>query len=323
MTEGQVRHSNGHIIAAQEAEARARRPRWLRACQLTPLSDCTIEVAERSLAPVVRADIETGDHVEMLPLDPAVMSHDVSVAAATLADMRSDADRVARALPAVHLDRSRRRPAIAGDVARQQMVAARAHARGRGDRCRRARQPHARAGGRSRHHQYRRLPGRSGERAAPGQPRHREPAGVLGRRRHQPHELRHRRTRCRARTARGRRHRAQYAGARSLPRRRCRAGRDCRCRHLRQHGDASSLARPAGAAIGAGAVRRHAARGARPQGARSRLERCAGRLCASCRQYRRLRRRRSRRGTDRHRATLDRGHHQPGAWTSAPIPRFR
>ena len=73
MTEGQVRHSNGHLIAAQEAEARARRPRWLRACQLTPRSDCTIEVAERSLAPVVRADIETGDHVEILPLDPAVV----------------------------------------------------------------------------------------------------------------------------------------------------------------------------------------------------------------------------------------------------------
>jgi uncharacterized 2Fe-2S/4Fe-4S cluster protein (DUF4445 family) len=119
MTEGQVRHSNGHLIAAQEAEARARRPRWLRACQLTPRSDCTIEVAERSLAPVVRADIETGDHVEILPLDLAVVSHDVTVAAATLADMRSDADRVASALPqpfiSIDLAAARQLPAMLRD----------------------------------------------------------------------------------------------------------------------------------------------------------------------------------------------------------------
>ena len=60
------------MIGAQDAAARQRRPRWLRACQLTPLADCTLDVAERSLAPVVRADIETGDQVETLPLDPAV-----------------------------------------------------------------------------------------------------------------------------------------------------------------------------------------------------------------------------------------------------------
>ena len=116
LTEGQVRHSNGHLIGPQEAEARARRPRWLRACQIVPLSDCTIEVAERSLAPVVRADIETGDHVEMLPLDPAVVSHDVPVAVPSLTDMRSDADRVALALSqpftAIDLAAARQLPAV-------------------------------------------------------------------------------------------------------------------------------------------------------------------------------------------------------------------
>jgi uncharacterized 2Fe-2S/4Fe-4S cluster protein (DUF4445 family) len=119
LTQGQVRHSNGHVIAAQDAAARRRRPRWLRACQLVALSDCTIEVAERSLAPVVRADIEAGDHVELLPLDPAVVSHDVSVPAATLADMRSDADRVALALAqpftTIDLAAARQLPAVLRD----------------------------------------------------------------------------------------------------------------------------------------------------------------------------------------------------------------
>ncbi len=119
VTAGEVRHSNGHVIAAQDGEARHRRPRWLRACQVVPRGDCIIEVAERSLAPVVRADIETGDHVEMLPLDPAVVSRDVSVAAASLADMRSDADRVAGALPqpftTLDLAASRQLPALLRD----------------------------------------------------------------------------------------------------------------------------------------------------------------------------------------------------------------
>jgi len=114
LTQGQVRHANGRVIAAQDAAARHRRPRWLRACQLTPLADCTLEVAERSLAPVVRADIETGDHVEILPLDPAVVSHDVSMPAATLADMRSDADRLVGALTFTTIDlaAARQLPAV-------------------------------------------------------------------------------------------------------------------------------------------------------------------------------------------------------------------
>jgi uncharacterized 2Fe-2S/4Fe-4S cluster protein (DUF4445 family) len=76
------------------------RKKWLRACQLRVRSDCTVEVAPRSLAPVVRADAATGDQSEVLPLDAAVCSRDLSLPVATLADNISDADRIARALGA-------------------------------------------------------------------------------------------------------------------------------------------------------------------------------------------------------------------------------
>jgi uncharacterized 2Fe-2S/4Fe-4S cluster protein (DUF4445 family) len=76
------------------------KPRWVRACQVTPQSDCAIEIAERSLAPIVRAEFDAGTTVEILALDPAVVSQDVSVAEATLTDNLSDLDRVARALAA-------------------------------------------------------------------------------------------------------------------------------------------------------------------------------------------------------------------------------
>jgi uncharacterized 2Fe-2S/4Fe-4S cluster protein (DUF4445 family) len=119
VTQGEVRHSNGHIIAAHGAEAHRRRPRWLRACQLSARSDCTIEVAERSLAPIVRATIEAGDSVETLPLDAAVVNHDVNVPEATLSDMRADADRVAAVLPqpfvALDLAAARQLPAVLRD----------------------------------------------------------------------------------------------------------------------------------------------------------------------------------------------------------------
>jgi uncharacterized 2Fe-2S/4Fe-4S cluster protein (DUF4445 family) len=57
--------------AGADSPAPGRR-KWLRACQLRVRSDCTIEVAPRSLAPVVRADVDLGDAGETLPLDPAV-----------------------------------------------------------------------------------------------------------------------------------------------------------------------------------------------------------------------------------------------------------
>ena len=74
-------------------------PRWVKACQVRPQSDCIVQIAERSLAPVVRAEFDAGDAVEILTLDPAVISQDVSVPDATLADTLSDLDRVGRALP--------------------------------------------------------------------------------------------------------------------------------------------------------------------------------------------------------------------------------
>jgi uncharacterized 2Fe-2S/4Fe-4S cluster protein (DUF4445 family) len=99
VTAGEVRHANGHIIAARQVGAgQHRKPRWLRACQLTPRTDCTIEVAERSLAPIVRAEVETGGG-EVLALDAAVVSFDVSVPEATLADPRADSERLAQVLP--------------------------------------------------------------------------------------------------------------------------------------------------------------------------------------------------------------------------------
>ena len=98
-----------------DGETAAKKPRWLRACQLTPRSDCTVEIAARSLAPIVRAEFETGDSVEILALDAAVVSQDVSVPQATLVDNLSDLDRVIRALamplPAVDLIAARQLPA--------------------------------------------------------------------------------------------------------------------------------------------------------------------------------------------------------------------
>ncbi|MBK6631313.1 MAG: DUF4445 domain-containing protein [Betaproteobacteria bacterium] len=75
--------------------------KWVRACRTHARSNCTVEVAPRSLAPVVRAEVGVGsDNAEhALPLDPAVVGLDVAVPEATLSDNLSDADRIARALP--------------------------------------------------------------------------------------------------------------------------------------------------------------------------------------------------------------------------------
>jgi uncharacterized 2Fe-2S/4Fe-4S cluster protein (DUF4445 family) len=84
---GEVSHVNG--------EATSRR-KWLRACQLFARSDCTVEVAPRSLAPVVRAEADTGPR-ESLPLQSSLRWQDVALAAANLQDSLSDSDRVLRA----------------------------------------------------------------------------------------------------------------------------------------------------------------------------------------------------------------------------------
>jgi uncharacterized 2Fe-2S/4Fe-4S cluster protein (DUF4445 family) len=98
------------------APASGKKPRWVRACQVTPTSDCVMEVAARSLAPVVRAEFDAGKSVEILALDAAVVSREVSVPEATLADTLSDLDRVVRALaialPEVDLAAARQLPVM-------------------------------------------------------------------------------------------------------------------------------------------------------------------------------------------------------------------
>ncbi len=72
--------------------------KWVRACQLVPNSDCTLEVAPRSLAPVVRAE-PGASAVRAGEPDPAVTGYDLAVPPAGLSDGRSDAERVRCALP--------------------------------------------------------------------------------------------------------------------------------------------------------------------------------------------------------------------------------
>ncbi len=97
VVEGEVEHSV-HTRPDSHANG-AKRGKWQRACQLRAVSDCTVEIAPRSLAPVVRADVAGSAGAEPLPLAPLVKSVDVSVAAASLADPAGDVERVRRALP--------------------------------------------------------------------------------------------------------------------------------------------------------------------------------------------------------------------------------
>ena len=113
IVEGKIETTNEKTLPGTETGGG--KPRWVRACQVTPLSDCVMEIAARSLAPVVRAEFDTGETIEILPLDPAVVSQEVSVPEATLADNLSDLDRVIRALssplPEVDLVAARQLPA--------------------------------------------------------------------------------------------------------------------------------------------------------------------------------------------------------------------
>ena len=89
----------GQAVAAPIDGTRAGRRKWQRACQLRALSDCTVEVAPRSLAAVVRADVAGRTDAEPLPLDPLVRSLDLGLAPPSLADPAADVERVRRALP--------------------------------------------------------------------------------------------------------------------------------------------------------------------------------------------------------------------------------
>ncbi len=91
VTEGQVELSDkpGQLLSSSR--------KWLQACHLQPRSDCTLEVAARSLAPVVRAEKDSNEQ-EFLPLDSLIETLDVTLGAATLDDPRSDLDRLADTL---------------------------------------------------------------------------------------------------------------------------------------------------------------------------------------------------------------------------------
>ena len=105
VVEGEVEQSlQTPAEAAPLREAPGAR-RWVRACLVRARSDCTVEVAPRSLAPVVRADVEGGAEEELV-LDSLLHAHEVRVAAASLADNLGDAERLLRglAVPVTALD---------------------------------------------------------------------------------------------------------------------------------------------------------------------------------------------------------------------------
>lgn len=92
---------DGHqagFVGEEGAGRTGERKKWVRACRVRARSDCTVEVAPRSLASVVRAEVGAGGAQDRLPLDPAVIGQDVSMPEATLSDSLPDADRIARAL---------------------------------------------------------------------------------------------------------------------------------------------------------------------------------------------------------------------------------
>ncbi len=81
-------------LGEQAPEVRNKR-KWLRACQTRPRGECTVEVAPRSLARVVRADVASAGKWSF---HPALRVHEVALAQPTLAQGGADADRVLQAL---------------------------------------------------------------------------------------------------------------------------------------------------------------------------------------------------------------------------------
>jgi uncharacterized 2Fe-2S/4Fe-4S cluster protein (DUF4445 family) len=95
LIEGQVLYSPRR---ASKADIKLQNKKWIRACQANVRSDCTIEIAPSSLAPVVRADVEARG-AKGLHCAPAVVTHDIVVRGASIARPRADADRLLDALP--------------------------------------------------------------------------------------------------------------------------------------------------------------------------------------------------------------------------------
>lgn len=104
VSEGEVKHHSGPAHAAEveqgghdEAAPTQSKKKWVRSCQVSARSNCTVEVAPRSLAAVVRTETDNGQK-EILPLDAAVTAIDLTVPEAALTDNLSDVDRVLRGL---------------------------------------------------------------------------------------------------------------------------------------------------------------------------------------------------------------------------------
>ena len=98
-----VRISSGEVyVERPESAGGATAPRakeWVRACLSRPSSDCVVEIAPRSIAAVVRAEVG-GQEVTVAP-DPVVRGHDVVLAPAIMGQRQgggADADRVIDAL---------------------------------------------------------------------------------------------------------------------------------------------------------------------------------------------------------------------------------
>jgi uncharacterized 2Fe-2S/4Fe-4S cluster protein (DUF4445 family) len=99
-----VRIASGDFdVAGSESAGAGRAARakaWVRACLTRPSSDCVVEIAPRSIAAVVRAEVG-GQDVTITP-DPVARIHDVVLAPAILGGQGqgggADADRVINAL---------------------------------------------------------------------------------------------------------------------------------------------------------------------------------------------------------------------------------
>ena len=102
-----VRIASGDVdVRAPQSQGTAESPgspprarEWVRACLAHPSSDCVVEIAPRSIAPVVRAEVG-GQEVIITP-DPVVRRHEVVLAPAVMGSGgrgSADADRVIDAL---------------------------------------------------------------------------------------------------------------------------------------------------------------------------------------------------------------------------------
>ncbi len=97
-----VRIASGEVEVRQSGAgggaAPARAKEWVRSCLVRPLNDCEVEIAPRSIAPVVRAEV--GGRDPAIVPDPAVRVHDIALAPASMTQGGADADRVIEALRA-------------------------------------------------------------------------------------------------------------------------------------------------------------------------------------------------------------------------------